>query len=193
MTDLSIRSADVTSPAARQHLAKRYRAEARFRSYGVIGLSVTALFIALLLLDVTVKGLPAFVQHSLTLDVVLDPTKLDPQGTRDPANLARADFLQPLRDKLLSYFPDVTTRARRKALCGLLSAGAADDLRDTVLADPSTVPDRTVLEGTVASSGGELVLAEVRTTDGAPRHDAQLLAQACRAIMSRVTGSAAWQ
>ncbi|RYP87553.1 uridine diphosphate-N-acetylglucosamine-binding protein YvcK [Nocardioides guangzhouensis] len=70
----------------------------------------------------------------------------------------------------------------------------APDLRiDTVLADPSTVPDRTVLEGTVASSGGELVLAEVRTSDGTPRHDAQLLAEACRAIMSRVTGSAAWQ
>jgi phosphate transport system permease protein len=157
MTDLSLRNVDFRSPAARQRLAKRYRAEARFRSYGIIGLSVTALFIALLLLDVTVKGLPAFVQHSLAFEIALDPAKLDPQGTRDRKNLARADFLQPLRDKLLSYFPDVTTRARRKALLGLLSTGAADDLRDTVLAEPSLI-GRTVKVEALLSDEADLYL-----------------------------------
>jgi len=139
MTDLSLRNVDFRSKAAQQRLARRYRAEARFRSYGIIGLSVTALFIALLILDITLKGLPAFVQHSIAFDIALDPAKLDPQGTRNPRTLARADFLAPLREQLLSYFSDVTTRARRKALLGLLSTGAADDLRQTVLADPSLI------------------------------------------------------
>ena len=155
MTDLSLRAAGFKSPVARQRLAKRYRAEARFRSYGVIGLSLTALFIALLLFDVAVKGLPAFVQHSLAFDIALDPQKLDPQGTRSSANLAEADFLQPLRDKLLSYFPDVSTRARRKALLGVLSTGAADDLRETLLADPSLI-GRTVKVEALLSDDADL-------------------------------------
>src|SRR5688572_15141106 len=157
MTDLSVRPAYFQSPAARKRLAKRYRAEARFRSYGIAGLSVTALFIALLLFDVASKGLPAFLQHSLHFDIALDPAKLDPEGTREPASLAQADFLEPLRDKLLGYFPDVTTRARRKALLGLLSTGAADDLRQTVLADPSLL-GRTVDVRALLSDEADLYL-----------------------------------
>src|SRR5687767_6492989 len=98
MTDLPFRTFDFRSPAAKERLAKRYRAETRFRSYGIVGLSLTALFIAFLLFDVASKGLPAFVQHSLVLDIALDPATLDPQGTRSPSSLARTDFLQPLKD-----------------------------------------------------------------------------------------------
>jgi uncharacterized cofD-like protein len=70
----------------------------------------------------------------------------------------------------------------------------APDLRvHTVLADPSTVPDSAELKGAVASSGAELVLADVAAADGSPRHDPVRLARACAEIMEGVTGSAAWQ
>ena len=163
MTDLSLRTFDFRSPAAKERLTKRYRAEARFRSYGIVGLSLTALFIALLIFDVASKGLPAFVQHSLVFDIALDPATLDPQGTRSPSSLARADFLQPLRDKLLGYFPDVTSRARRKALLGLLSSGAADDLRQRVLADPSLI-GRTLEAEALLSDEADLYLKGRGTT-----------------------------
>jgi phosphate transport system permease protein len=136
------RAVDHSSAAAKRRLAKRYRAEARFRSYGVIGLILTALFIAILILDVAVKGLPAFWQHSLVLDVGLDAATLDPQGRRDPQDLARADFDRLIRDELARLFPQVTTRAGRRLLLGLLSAGAAEELRNRVVSDPSLVGDR---------------------------------------------------
>ena len=100
MTDLASRTLDYSSADAKRRLTKRYRAEARFRSYGVIGLIITALFIAALMLDVAIKGLPAFWQHSLLLEVSLDAATIDPDGTRDPAKLARADFGPPIREKL---------------------------------------------------------------------------------------------
>jgi phosphate transport system permease protein len=137
MTDATARAADFRSPGARNRLTKRYRAEARFRSYGIIGLSLTALFIAVLLFDIVSKGLPAFTAHSLAIDVALDPAVLDPDGTRNPGKLARADFSRPTKERLQAYFPDATSRAERKALFGLLSSGAAEDLRRRVLADPS--------------------------------------------------------
>jgi len=139
MTDMTARTADFRSPGARDRLVRRYRAEARFRSYGIIGLTLTAIFIVVLLLDIASKGLPAFMAHSLAFDVALDPAVLDPQGTREPEKLARADFSRPVKDKLQSYFPDATSRAKRKALFGLLSSGSADDLRRRVLADPSVL------------------------------------------------------
>ncbi len=101
-------------------------------------------------------------QHSLAFDIALDPQKFDPQGTRSPASLANADFLQPLRDKLLSYFPDVSTRARRKALLGVLSTGAADDLRETLLADPSLI-GRTVKVEALLSDDADLYFKGIGT------------------------------
>ena len=70
----------------------------------------------------------------------------------------------------------------------------APDLRvDTVLADPSTVPDSAELKGAVASGGAELVLAHVAAEDGSHRHDPARLARACAEIMDGVTGSPAWR
>ena len=70
----------------------------------------------------------------------------------------------------------------------------APDLQvDTVLADPSTVPDSAELKGAVASSGAELVVAHVAAEDGSHRHDPVRLARACAGIMEGVTGSAAWR
>ncbi|MET1060776.1 MAG: uridine diphosphate-N-acetylglucosamine-binding protein YvcK [Nocardioides sp.] len=70
----------------------------------------------------------------------------------------------------------------------------APDLRvDTVLADPSTVPDSAELKGAVASSGAELVVARVAASDDAHRHDPVRLARACAEIMRGVTGSAPWR
>src|SRR5215208_2658825 len=142
MTDLANargRGIDITSDAARRHLARRHRAEARFRLSGIISLAVTAIFLLVLISDVVVRGLPAFWQYSLLLDVTVDPAAVDPGGTRDPAAIARADFGRPVREGLAGLFPEVTTRAERKLLNRLLSSGAADDLRRRILTDPALI------------------------------------------------------
>jgi len=61
----------------------------------------------------------------------------------------------------------------------------APELRiHTVLADVKSVPDRDTLEQAVASSGAELVVADVAATDGSPRHDPERLAHAFARIMA---------
>ena len=56
----------------------------------------------------------------------------------------------------------------------------APDLQvDTVLADPSTVPDSAELKGAVASSGAELVVAHVAAEDGQPSSRSR---QACQSL-----------
>ena len=63
------RRVDTTSPAAQAAVRRRYRAEARFRTYGLLAIATAAIFLAVLLVDTVMKALPAFTTHSLQLDV----------------------------------------------------------------------------------------------------------------------------
>jgi phosphate transport system permease protein len=142
MTDMAIegaRALDLSSDAARARIKARYRAEARFKLYGLVAIGLTALFLVLVLTDVLRKGLPAFTQHDLALTVTVDPAEIDPQGTRDPAVIASGDFQALVRNQLRSMFPDVRDRMGRRQLDGILSTGAADTLRRRVVADPALV------------------------------------------------------
>jgi phosphate transport system permease protein len=156
------RGIDFTSDAARRHLARRHRAEARFRSNGIISLAVTAIFLLVLISDVVVKGLPAFWQHSLLFDITVNPAVVDPSGTRDPAAIARADFGRVIKDRLAGIFPDVTARAKRKLLNGLLSSGATDDLRRHIRADPALI-GKTITLPALLSDDADLYLKGAST------------------------------
>jgi phosphate transport system permease protein len=178
MTDLAERPApafDLTSEAATRRLAKRYRAEARFRFYGVLGLVLTGVFIVVLLLDVAIKGMPAFWQHSLTLSLSLDPAKLGITSPGDPKAFARADFNQPVREALLEKFPDVTTRARRKLLLGLVSTGAADDLRALALSDSSLLGRRIVFRALMSDEADLYLKGDGAEISAAPARVAATL------------------
>jgi phosphate transport system permease protein len=129
----------MTTDAARARLRKRYRAETRFRLYGLCAIAVTAIFLAIVLSDIVIKGLPAFTQHYLAIDVTVDAAEIDPQGTRDPATLRAGDYQLLIRNALRGQFPEVTDRKGRRMLEGIVSSGAADDLRARVVADPSLV------------------------------------------------------
>lgn len=142
MTDLALpglRTNDVASAAARARVRSRYRAEARFKLYGLLAISVTALFLAVVLADIFVKGIPAFFQNSLVANVLVDREDVDPQGTNDPATIRSGDFQLLAYKALRAQFPDVTDRANRRRLDALLSSGAADALRNQVVANPSLV------------------------------------------------------
>ena len=50
---------DVSSDASRARVARRYRAERRFRLYGLAAILFAALFLVILLADIFVKAIPA--------------------------------------------------------------------------------------------------------------------------------------
>jgi phosphate transport system permease protein len=125
--------------AARARIARRYRADRRFRAYGVAALGVSAGFLALLFVDILTKGLPAFFEHRVILNVTVEEAAVDPDDTNDPKTIVAGDFDGLVRGALRSMFPQVTSRAERRKLTGLLSSGAAAGLRAMVVADPSLI------------------------------------------------------
>ncbi len=120
-------------------VSRRYRAERRFRLYGMLAIGVTAVFLLLLLGDIFLKGLPAFTENRLVMSLAADQSVIDPQNTRDPKAILAGDYDTLIKDGLRAQFPDVTSRADRKLLLGLLSAGAADDFRSTIVANPGLI------------------------------------------------------
>jgi phosphate transport system permease protein len=142
MTDVTlptVRTIDVGSEEAIARVRARYRAERRFRFYGMAAIAVTATFLVVVLTDILIRGLPAFMQHELTMQVKVDPAEIDPQGTRDLSVIRGGDYQLLVRNALRAQFPEVTDRAGRRLLDGILSSGASDKLRERVVANPALI------------------------------------------------------
>lgn len=139
MTDITTTKSVATGRAITgdARVSKRYAAERRFRAYGIAAIAVTGIFVLLLMLDIIIKGLPAFTENRLLLTVVADQAELDPQDTKNPARIRGGNFDGIIRTALRAALPQVKGRSDRKLLNGLLSSGAADDFRNMLVADPS--------------------------------------------------------
>lgn len=127
-------------------LRKRYAAERRFRLYGLLAIAFAGLALAILIFTIVRGALPAFRQTMITLPVALDAGIIDPAGTREPLALSRADYQKVIREALAAEFPNVTTRASRRALFAMISPGGAYRLRDRVMADPSLIGRRLAMQ-----------------------------------------------
>jgi len=122
-----------------KRLAKRHRSEKLFRLAGLGAIGVALGMLVLLLGTVLVQGLPAFGVHVLDLDVVLDAETVDPRGDGSRESLRAGDYAAVVKAALRADFPDVSGRSAKRRLYGLVSRGAAFDVQDAVLADPSLV------------------------------------------------------
>ena len=152
----SARRLDLTSDAAKARVRSRYRSEARFRAYGIAAIVVTAVFLVILISDILIKGLPAFTQHSLSLDVPVTAELADPEGKRTPEALAAGDYNAMVRNAVKGML-GVEGRVATGHLSKLLSAGAGDALRQAVVKDPSLI-GKTVSTTALLSDDADLYL-----------------------------------
>ncbi|MGP9806418.1 phosphate ABC transporter permease PstA [Paracoccus sp. NSM] len=124
---------------------RRNAAEKRFRAYGLTAILIAVLALAFLVTTIIRDGSGAFRQTYLSIPVTLDADILDPQGNRDPAQMAGV---------LTLSYGQVLDRALDRAVAdlnlqipglqdgdvdGLISRDASAQLRNRVLADPELV------------------------------------------------------
>jgi phosphate transport system permease protein len=93
MTDTTLASAAERRNLVRAGLTRRHLNERLFRTFGIIAICLALGFVALLFTDVLRKGIPAFTQSNLHLEVSFDPEllKVDPAPARS-AGQSDADF-----------------------------------------------------------------------------------------------------
>jgi phosphate transport system permease protein len=165
MTDTTlpgVRSIDLGTDAARARIKARYRAESRFRFYGLAAIGITALFLVVVLTDIVIKGYPAFTQNVLMMNITVDAAEIDPKGSRNPADIRGGDFQALVRNALRADFPEAKDRVQRRQLDSILSSGAADVLRDRVVSDPALIGQKITVP-VLLSSDADLYLKGIGT------------------------------
>ncbi|MEQ1710725.1 MAG: phosphate ABC transporter permease PstA [Hyphomicrobium sp.] len=130
---------DPASAAAQARVRARYRAETRFKSYGILALAITTVFVVVLLADVFMRGLPAFWQHRIVLDVPVAADAFGEPGKVDAASIRSGDYFPITKAALSQAIPGIESRSAEKQLNRLLSTGAPDGLRDLLVADPTLI------------------------------------------------------
>ncbi|MEZ5501879.1 MAG: phosphate ABC transporter permease PstA [Halioglobus sp.] len=128
-----------TTAAIQASLKKRYARERRFQWYGRIAVLIGFAFLLILLTDIVVKGMPAFTQQYIRMDVDFDPRELGIGPGATPEEIAGADYGAVIKSSLRSMFPEVSSRNDKKQLYRLLSIGAEYTLRDMVVNNPELI------------------------------------------------------
>lgn len=117
-----IRTMDIVN----RGLARRYRAERRFKRFGLSAILLSLAFLAVLFISIFANGYTAFQQTFIQLEVFLDPLKIDKE------DLGSANYQGLVRESLAKTFPAVKNRADKRKLYGMVSSGASFDLRKFV-------------------------------------------------------------
>lgn len=117
-------------------LPKRYRAERRFRYYGLAGVVAGLLFLGYFFSTIVVDGASAFTQTYVQLEIYYDPEEIDPDETGDPGIWAKANYAKLVKTSMLELFPGVSGRKNQRALTGLVSGGAPYLIQENLVKNP---------------------------------------------------------
>ena len=116
----------------RAGMPARYRAERRFKAFGLGAIILSLTFLSLLLISIVSQGYSAFWQTYLKLEVTFDKETLS-------GDLASANYQALVKEALYKLFPDVKGRALKRKLSDLVSPGASFVLRDLVMKDKGVI------------------------------------------------------
>jgi phosphate transport system permease protein len=123
-------------------LARRYRAERRFRFYGLSAVVAGLAFVVFLFGTIFAQGLSVFQQSYVEVEIFYDPEIIDPAGTRNPDDLVTADYQALVREALKARFPQVEGRRDLRELYGLVSSAASIELQQRITSDPMVIGTR---------------------------------------------------
>jgi phosphate transport system permease protein len=115
-----------TMDVVNKGLARRHRSERRFKRLGLSAILLSLAFLGILFISIFANGYTAFKQTFIQLEVFLDPLVIDKE------DLGAANYMGLVKKSLTTAFPRVKNRSDKGKLYGIVSSGAAFDLRKFV-------------------------------------------------------------
>ena len=133
-------------------MRRRNAAEKRFKAYGLAAVLLGLAALVMLVSSILINGSGAFFQTYVTLDVYLDPERLDKEGNRNPTEMAGVSTF--------GYAPLIEAAMQRKmeasgisiegvdagAAAELISKESPAQLRNAVLANPGMLGETVEFE-----------------------------------------------
>lgn len=130
--------------AADARTQKRNRSEKRFQYYGMAAVGVGILALIVLLTSILGNGLSSFKQTYVSFPLELTAERIDPDGNRDPGEMARVTTFGYLPLLAMSFeafleAEGVEHEMGARELAAMLSEEAPAQIRAMVLANPALV------------------------------------------------------
>lgn len=152
--------------AAATHLKKRHAAEARFRLYGRLAITVALAFLTILLVRIGMQGYSTFTTNTISMPVYLDPSKID-RADLEGSNYDYVVALSLL--KRMRETEDDLGLASGDAMA-LVSRDLGFQILDKVKADPNLIGKTITVTGPVKADADLYYKGELkRSTDEADR------------------------
>ncbi len=144
MTQMPVTPPKNSLYAADARTTRRNRAEKRFQYYGMAAVGVGILALIVLLTSILGNGLSSFRQTYVSFPLNLSADRIDPDGNRDPAEMARVTtfgYLPLLAMSLDAYIEEqgIDAGMGARELAAILSEEAPAQVRAMVLANPDLV------------------------------------------------------
>lgn len=165
MTKILIDSSDTVSDAQDQEvvrtrvaasLQRRHRNEKGFKALGLGAVVISLMLVALLFINIFSKGLPAFWQTSITVDVFFDPAIIDisakplrERGESDSefrermidweTEVGMVNFNRVLTNALMPVLPGSEQGSNQRHVLRMVTSGERFALRQMVIDDPSVI------------------------------------------------------
>ncbi len=116
-------------------VARRRRAETRFRAYGIVAIAFACTMLSILLLSIVSAGYSAFTQYHVRVTLLLDKAEIDPDGKGAEA-IRGANFQALIEDALIAKYK-IEGADDQRSFVKLLSPGADEAFRRAALANPA--------------------------------------------------------
>jgi phosphate transport system permease protein len=162
MTDLSAASPAFGRPkqsilTASSEMKRRNAAEARFKAYGIIAITISLVTLAIMLFTILRDGVSSFYQARLDFPMELSAEVLDPQGNRSRDEMSKVTTIGYQKVLATAFAAEldrlgiVQEGVSDKDIAGLISKDAPGQLRARVLANPQLVG--TTIDADVFATG----------------------------------------
>ena len=126
-------------------MKRRRAAERRFEIYGMIAVGIGVLALVGLLSSILLNGVSSFRQTFVEVPITLSAETLDPEGDRDPAQMAKVStfgYAPLMQEAVVAEVERLGLRPEGMSdadIGGIVSKEAPAQLRDHVLANPGLV------------------------------------------------------
>jgi len=146
-----------TSSRIAETLKGRHRSERYFRFLGLAATVFGLAFLGVLFVSITMKGYSAFQRTTVLMEVTVEGTE----------TVSEINYQGLIKKSLRQSFPEVKKRQAKRALYGLVSSGAAYELRNKVINNPALV-GTTVAIWVTASDDVDMVSKGAISRDATP-------------------------
>ena len=138
---------DVLEDKKDKLIAKRYSKEKRFILFGRLAISLTIIFLTILLGSIVLRGISGFTTTTITFDVNLDKKLNDPESTNDKKIISSARWRKITRDSIYNVLNEINlvmngevlSKAEQKSLVRLFSRSSEYQIKDIVMDDLSLI------------------------------------------------------